>query len=79
MSEQTRWYDDDLRWNSVNLQFELEHTQRTQSSHQSLDDLARSIRQRGFYNHVSSPLLLYRLNILVGELKEVTSDHYNNS
>lgn len=39
----------------------------------------RSIRQRGFYNHISSPLLLYRLNILAGELKEVTSDHYKNS
>jgi hypothetical protein len=79
MSEQTRWYDDDLRWNSVNLKFEFEHTQVPQSSHQSLEDFERSIRQRGFYKHISSPLLLYRLNILARELEEVESDHYKCS
>jgi hypothetical protein len=78
MSEETRWYDDDLRWNSVTLQFELEHTQGPQSSYLSLGDLERTIRERGFCKHISSPLLLYRLGILAGELKEVESDHYKS-
>lgn len=79
MSEQTRWYDDDLRWNSVDSRFEFEHTQGPQPSHQSLDDFEKSIHQRGFYKHISSALLLYRLVILAGELKEAESDHYKSS
>ena len=79
MSEQTRWSDDYLRWNSVDSRFEFEYTQGRQPSHQSLDDFEMSIRQRGFYKHISSALLLYRLGILAREVKEVKSDHYKSS
>lgn len=78
MSEQTCWYDDDLRWNSFSSKFEFGHSQLSQSSHQSLDDFERLTCQRGFYKHISSPLLFYRLNSLAGEL-EVESDHYKSS
>jgi hypothetical protein len=79
MSKTTRWYDDDLRWNSVHSRFEFEQTRGPQPSHRSLDDFERSIRQHGFYKHISSALLLYRLNILAGEFKEVESDRYKSS
>jgi hypothetical protein len=49
MSEQTCWYDDDLRWNSFSSKFEFGHSQLSQSSHQSLDDFERLTCQRGFY------------------------------
>jgi hypothetical protein len=77
--ETTRWYDDHLRWNSVDSRFEFEQTQNSQPRFLSIDDFERSIRQHGFLKHISSALLLYRLNILAGEFKEVESDLYKSS
>jgi hypothetical protein len=79
MSEQIRWYNDNLRWNSVNSHFEFEDPQSSQPTHQPFDDFRRSIRLRGLYNHISCSLLLYCLNILAGEIKDLGSGHYKNS
>ncbi|KAJ5904788.1 uncharacterized protein N7473_001704 [Penicillium subrubescens] len=77
--ETTRWYDDDLRWNSVDSRFEFEQSQDPQPKFLSIDDIERPIRQHGFLKHISSALLLYRLNILAGKFKEVESDRYKAS
>jgi hypothetical protein len=78
-SETTRWNDENLLWNSVDSQFELEQTEGAQPTYHSLDDFEKSIRQHGFYKHISSALLLYRLNIFAEGLEEVESDSYKSS
>lgn len=80
MSEQTRWYDDKLQWNPANSKFEFELAQDRQRRHRCIpDDIDKLLRQYGFFYHISSSLLWYRLTIFTGELKSVATDYYKSS
>ena len=37
------------------------------------------MRQHALFFHISSPLLLYRINLLTGDVKGITTDHYKCS
>ena len=76
MSKKISWYDDELQWNSVKSQFELARN-RQRCRRYIPDD--KSLRQYGFFDHISSSLLWYRLTILTGEPKNVTTDNYKSS
>ncbi|CAI7611683.1 unnamed protein product [Penicillium pancosmium] len=65
------WYDDDLRWDSANMRYELKRY-RSPPIHLPIDKVISEFRLRGFLHHISSSLLLYRLTILTGELGETT-------
>lgn len=76
-SESARWFDDDLRWNAVTSKFDLVPPQVSRSCYQYGPD--RPIGQHGFFYHISSPQLLYRINLLIGDLKDSTTDRYKCS
>lgn len=71
MESLVSWYDDDLRWNSANMQYEL-RPYRFPSIHFPIEEVNSEFRLRGFLYHISSSLLLGRLTILTGELREIT-------
>jgi len=76
-SESVSWLDDDLRWNAVSSQFELESTRNSRLCYHY--DIDSYMRQHGLAYHISSPLLLYRINLLTGNLKGITTDRYKCS
>ncbi|CAI7605667.1 unnamed protein product [Penicillium manginii] len=71
MGSLVSWYDDDLRWNSANMRYELK-PYRFPPIHLPMEKVISECRLRGFLHHISSSLLLYRLTILTGELMETT-------
>jgi hypothetical protein len=73
MNERTRWVDDELRWNLDKSKFEIEQRGRFRSMPDT------ELRQYGFYNHISSSLLWYRLTIFIGEPQIVDTDGYKSS
>lgn len=64
-----RWYDDYLRWNSANMRFELKPYHIALLPFENVDS---ELELRGFLYHISSSLLLYRLTLLTGEIREAT-------
>lgn len=76
MSEKISWYNDELQWYSVKSQLEL--AQNCQRCHRYIPD-DKSLRPCGSFDHISSLLLWYRLTILTGEPKNVTTDNYKFS
>lgn len=66
-SGQVRWSDDYLRWSPKKSQLELASP--LERDGESL------LRYQSFHSHISSSLLLYRLNILIQDLEGYTPDH----
>ncbi|CAI7649253.1 unnamed protein product, partial [Penicillium pancosmium] len=65
------WYDDNLRWDSANMRFELK-SYGSSPIHFPIEEVDSEFRLHGFPYHISSSLLLYRLAILTAEFGETT-------
>lgn len=72
------WYDDKIWWNSVESQFEFGRGPQLHYRYMP-SGLDKALHQYGFFYHISSALLWYRLTILTGEAKYVTTDDYKSS
>lgn len=74
-SNLVRWSDNDLRWNSADMRFDLK-SYCVSHLHAPLeqDDFERWLHQYGFFYHITSSQLLYRLNILASKLGDATGD-----
>lgn len=73
--EVVKWDDDKLWWNPSTQDFELRNAQVSNERH-LLEHFENSLRQCGFLYHISSSLLLYRLTLLMGDSKPISTDGY---